>query len=199
MRSRWLCSPPGGCGDVFLGRAGQGRALQRERCSLAWGGEQTGLICTADPTGCTSLSRTMTGYVSYLSAERFQTALRPLKSVLKQPAVCAVLAAPPPHPHVRMQAAGWEELPAPELTAQGAAWGAAGGCPGKQGAGEGAGQGLLQEPIGVLGLTSRGISVNTGTAVAEDGESPGRSRCSHAHLQRHCAACPQGAGAEPCG
>ena len=161
----------------------QGRALQRERCRL-------GSSAPLTHTGCASLSRTMTGYVSYLSAERFQTALRPLKSVVKQPAVCAMLAAPPPHPHVRMQAAGWEELPAPELTARGVAWGAAGGCPGKQGAGEGAGQGLPQEPIGVPGLMSRGISVNTGTAEAEDGESPGRSRRSHAHLQRHCAACP---------
>ena len=61
------------------------------------------------------------------------------------------------------------------------------------------GRACHRSTIGVLGLTSRGISVNTGTAVAEDGESPGRSRCSHAHLQRHCAACPQGAGAEPCG
>lgn len=29
--------------------SGQGRALQREQCSLAWGGEQTGLICATDP------------------------------------------------------------------------------------------------------------------------------------------------------
>ena len=50
-RSRWLCSPPGAVGMPFWagqGRAGQGRALQREQYRLAWGGEQTGLICTAD-------------------------------------------------------------------------------------------------------------------------------------------------------
>ena len=161
-RSRWLCSPAGGCGDAFLGRAGQGRAGPCRESSTGWPREVSRLGSSAPltRTACASLSRTMTGYVRYLSTERLQTALRPLQSVVKEPAVGAMLAAPAPHPQARTQSAGWEQLLAPELAARGVAWGAAGRCPGKQGAGEGAGQGLLQEPTAVPGLTSWGISVD---------------------------------------
>ena len=127
--------------------SGQGRALQREWCSMAWEVSSRGSSAPVTGIGCASLSRTVTGCVRYLSTERFQTAPRPLQSVVKQPAVCAVLAAPPPHPHVRTQAVGWEQLAAPpKLAAQGMAWGAAGRCPGKEGAGERAGQGCRRSP-----------------------------------------------------
>lgn len=193
MRARWLCSPPGGCGEAFLGRAGP----RRER-GAAWPGEVSSSLGSSAPLarpGCTSPSRTLRAYVRQTPTARFQTAPWPLKSLLNQPAGCAMLAAPPPHPHARTQAAGWEQLPAPELAGRGAAWGAAGRCAGKAGAGEGAGQGLPEEPAGVPGLTSPGIPVDTGTAAAEDKERPGPWRCSRAHLRRHCAMCPQGAAA----
>jgi len=102
------------CGEAFLGRAGPSR-----ESGAAWPGDvsRPGSSAPLTRTGCASLSTTVTGYVRYLSTERFQTAPRPLQSVVKQPAVCAMLAAPPPHPHARTQAAGWEQLPAQELAA----------------------------------------------------------------------------------
>lgn len=170
--------------------SGQGRARQRDQCSLAWGGEQTGLICATDPHRLHG-SEQDRDRLCRVPVRRKVPDSSPASRVSGITAhhvcACAMLAGPPPSPRERTQAAGWKQLPAPAL----AAWGAAGRCWGKQGAGKGAGQGLPQEPAtGVPGLTSHGISVDTGTD---------HSCRSHAHLQWHCTACPQGAAAHLCG